>query len=101
MLERRREQGILKAVGYTSRGILAQTLIEQGIAGVLAGLLAMGCAALAAIALARISFQVEIGVSLLVVAAVVLGSAALCVAIGSGVAWSAARVRPLEVLRYE
>lgn len=101
MLERRREQGILKAVGYTSRGILAQTLIEQGIAGVLAGLLAMGCSALAALALARISFQVEIGVSLLVVAAVVLGSAALCVAIGAGVAWSAARVRPLEVLRYE
>src|SRR5262249_33672070 len=33
MLERRRELGILKSVGYTSRTILSQVLIEYGITG--------------------------------------------------------------------
>ena len=41
MLERRRELGIMKSVGYTSRRVLGVVLIENGLIGGLGGLLGM------------------------------------------------------------
>src|SRR5205807_4065416 len=41
MLERRRELGILKSVGYTSSTILGEVLIENGVVGGTGALLAM------------------------------------------------------------
>src|SRR6202035_3604876 len=41
MLERRRELGILKSVGYTSRSILSEVLIENGIVGAVGAITAM------------------------------------------------------------
>ncbi|HEV2237857.1 MAG TPA: FtsX-like permease family protein [Ktedonobacterales bacterium] len=101
MLERRRELGTLKAVGYTSRGVLAGMLIEQGVAGLLAALLAM-LAALGGVGLlAKSQFQLTIAVNPPQVAAIIVAATALCVLVAAAVAWRPARVRPLEVLRYE
>jgi putative ABC transport system permease protein len=106
MLERRRELGILKAVGQTSRGVLAEVLIEQGVAGLASGALAMLVVALAATAVSqavvgKAAALTDIQISLPLALALVAGSAVLCMLVAAVVAWGAARVRPLEVLRYE
>lgn len=102
MLERRREQGILKSVGYTSRAVLGQVLLEYGIIGGLGGLLAM---ALVSLALPILStprfFNIPLSSSAPLTLAMVLGTALLAMLVAALVAWRATRVRPLEVLRYE
>jgi putative ABC transport system permease protein len=105
MLERRRELGILKAVGHTSRGVLADLLIEQGAAGLTAALLAVLVAVVVAggisATLTKTSAGVEIGLSLPLAATVVAAGTVVCMVMAAGVAWVATRVRPLVVLRYE
>lgn len=100
MLERRRELGIMKAVGYTSRRVLGVTLIENGLIGGLGGLLGM---VLVALATAIFSKQagITLGVSAVTAIGLVLLVAAVSMATAALVAWGAVRVRPLEVLRYE
>src|SRR2546423_12009077 len=41
MLERRRELGILKSVGYTSGTVLSEVMIENGVVGAVGALMAM------------------------------------------------------------
>ena len=101
MLERRRELGILKAVGYTSRSVLGEVLVENGIVGFTGGLLAMLLVTLALTVLGKLVFNTDFGVSLPTVLAVVLATAVVCMLVAASVAWNAVRVRPLEVLRYE
>jgi putative ABC transport system permease protein len=101
MLERRRELGILKAVGHTSSDVLGEVLIENGVVGFTGGLLAMLLVTLALSVLGRLVFKTDFGVGAPIVLGLVLATAAVCMVIAGFVAWSATRVRPLEVLRYE
>lgn len=100
MLERRRELGILKAVGYTSGRVLSGVLIENGITAGMGGLLGM---VLVAAGVAAFSALVSghLGVSAVVAILIVLGVVLLTTLTAIAVAWGAVRVRPLEVLRYE
>jgi ABC-type antimicrobial peptide transport system permease subunit len=101
MLERRRELGILKAVGHTSRGALAEILIEQGVAGLTAAALAALIAFVVSQTLAQESFGVTISASASLAVEIVAVSVAVCLLVAAIVAWSATHARPLEVLRYE
>jgi putative ABC transport system permease protein len=101
MLERRREIGILKSVGHTSRSVLSEVLIENGILGYAGGALAMVFVALATLLLSRAVFDAPLSLPLPLVAAAVAGTCAICMLVACVVAWQATRVRPLEVLRYE
>ncbi len=101
MLERRRELGILKATGFTSRSVLAEVLVEYAVVGFLGGLLAMLLVAVAMILLGNLLLQTALSVATLTVLGIVVGTAVVCMLIAAFVAWSATRVRPLEVLRYE
>ena len=101
MLERRREIGILKAVGYTSRGVLGEVLVENGIVGFTGAALAMLLAALATGALGQFLFNMAFVTPAATVLMIVPGAALVCMLVAALVAWQAARVRPLEVLRYE
>src|SRR5579871_159031 len=101
LLERRRELGILKSVGYTSSGILSEVLIENGSIGFVGAVLAMLLAALVAGILASTAFHVTLGTNLALILVVVVGTAAVCMLVAGLVAWKATRVRPLNVLRYE
>jgi predicted lysophospholipase L1 biosynthesis ABC-type transport system permease subunit len=101
MLERRRELGILKAVGHTSRSVLSGVLLENGVVGFLAGLLAMVLVTVATTILSREVFKTDFGVAVPIVVAIVVASALVCMVVAAGVAWNATRVRPLDVLRYE
>ncbi|HEV2583407.1 MAG TPA: FtsX-like permease family protein, partial [Ktedonobacteraceae bacterium] len=101
MLERRRELGILKSVGYTSSTVLSEVLIENGIVGGLGALLAALLAAAGVTLLGSLFFNLAFSISPLIVLSLVGGSALVAMLTAALVAWGSVRVRPLEVLRYE
>src|SRR5713101_73993 len=101
MLERRREIGILKSVGHTSRSILSTVLIENGLVGLLGSLVAMLLAVGAITALSRFVFHTEIGIGTPLVALIIGATSLITMFVALVVAWGAVRVRPLDVLRYE
>ncbi len=101
MLERRREPGILKAVGYTSGTVLREVLIENGIVGAVGAYVAMLLAAVGVALLGHLLFNLTLSISPWIVIVLVGGSALLTMATAALVAWGSVRVRPLEVLRYE
>ncbi len=101
MLERRRELGILKSVGYTSGSILSEVLLENGLIGGTGAIMAVLLISLVTSQLGRLVFKANFVVSSSAALGLVAGSAALAMIAAALVAWSAVRVRPLEVLRYE
>jgi ABC-type antimicrobial peptide transport system permease subunit len=101
MLERRRELGILKSVGYTSRTVLGEVLIENATIGGLGALLAMLLVTFVTSLLGHFVFSSNFSVNGLIVIGLILGSALLAVLTALLVSWGAVRVRPLTVLRYE
>jgi putative ABC transport system permease protein len=101
MLERRRELGILKSVGYTRGSILSEVLIENGLIGGTGALLAMLLVFIATGLLGTYLFHLEFGVSSVIALSLIGGSIVLAMLVAAFVAWGAVRVRPLEVLRYE
>lgn len=101
MLERRRELGILKSVGYTSRTVLGEVLIENAVIGGLGAMLAMLLVTFATSLLSQFVFKSSFSVNGLVVVGLIAGSALLAMITALLVAWGSVRVRPLEVLRYE
>jgi putative ABC transport system permease protein len=101
MLERRRELGILKSVGYTSATVLGEVLIENAAIGGLGALLAMLLVTFVTNMLGHFFFRSSFSVNGLVVIGLILGSALLAVLTALLVAWNSVRVRPLAVLRYE
>jgi len=103
MLERRRELGILKAIGHTSRGILGMALAEQGLLGVVGASSALLLVSLAAAILTQLTFHSTAGsgASITQILALAGATTALCMLVAAAVAWRSTRVRPIEVLRYE
>jgi predicted lysophospholipase L1 biosynthesis ABC-type transport system permease subunit len=101
MLERRREIGILKSVGHTSKSILSTVLIENGLVGLLGSLVAMLLVVGAITALSKFVFHVALGIGTPLVALIIGATSVITMLVALVVAWGAVRVRPLDVLRYE
>jgi putative ABC transport system permease protein len=101
MLERRHEIGILKAVGYTSRSVLSEVLVENGVIGFIGGVLAMALVALATRLLGSFLFNTAFAMPAVTVLELVPAAVVVCMLVAALVAFGATRVRPLEVLRYE
>jgi ABC-type antimicrobial peptide transport system permease subunit len=101
MLERRRELGILKSVGYTRTHVLSEVLIENGVIGATAALLAALLVAGALVLSGKLLFNLSFSISPLIVLSLIGGAVLLAVLTAALVAWRPASVRPLEVLRYE
>jgi ABC-type antimicrobial peptide transport system permease subunit len=101
MLERRRELGILKSVGYTSGTVLSEVMIENGVIGAVGAFIAMLLATGATVLLGNLLFNLTLSVSPLIAIGLIGGAALLAMLTAAIVAWSSVRVRPLEVLRYE
>lgn len=101
LLERRRELGILKAIGWTRARVLAGVLLENGLLGALAGVTGMGGVA-AAITITRARMPAA-GISLQPGVALALAGVAVLIALAAATltAWRPVRVRPLVVLREE
>jgi putative ABC transport system permease protein len=101
VVERRREIGLFKAVGYTSHHVMRLLLSEYSFLGILSGVLGVLGAAMviAVLRLAQpgmpIEFQPTIALAMIALTTVIaIISAALII-------WRPAQVRPLDVLRYE
>jgi ABC-type antimicrobial peptide transport system permease subunit len=101
MLERRREIGILKSTGYTSRSVLAQVLVENAVVGGIGGVAGMATVSLATALLGALALKTQLAVGTPLVLAIIVGVVLLTMAVAGLVAWGPSRVRPLEVLRYE
>lgn len=101
MLERRRELGILKSVGYTSGTVLSEVMIENGIVGGMSAFMAMLLASGAVALLGSLLFNFALSASPLIIISLIGGSVLLAMLTAAIVAWGSVRVRPLEVLRYE
>jgi putative ABC transport system permease protein len=102
--ERRREIGVMKAVGLKGRRVLGMLMIENGLIGLIAGLIgvAVGMALTVILVLASrnpgelrdtIEFS-TMGLLILMSVGVAMGAAMVS-------AWSAAAEKPMNVLRYE
>ena len=100
LIERRRELGVLKAVGYSAGQTLRTVLFENALLGAVAA--AVGLLAIRVVLLGldraadvEVPFDPVLGLAMAALAvALAVGSAALA-------AWTPVRVRPLEVLRAE
>ena len=97
--ERTREIGIRMAVGGRKRDILFQFLAESVILSLMGGLMGIGLAFLAAYVLS--SMGVPTAISPLVVAGSALFAAMVGVVFGYYPALKAARLYPIDALRYE
>ena len=101
MLERRREMGILKAVGHSSRSVLSQVLLENGIVGGIGAVAGMAAVTAATGQLGDRVLRTDLAVGTPIVLIVIAAIVAIVVVVAAAVAYGPTRIRPLEVLRYE
>src|SRR5207302_1661455 len=87
MLERRREIGILKATGYTSRSVLAQVLVENGVVGGIGAVTGMVMVSVATALLGNLALKTSLAVSTPIVLGVIGGIVVLAMAVSALVAW--------------
>jgi putative ABC transport system permease protein len=97
--ERTREIGIRKAVGATRRNILLQFLLESSAIGVVGGAIGIVLASIVTAVIDRMLMPATISIPILVIA--VLVSITVGVLAGIVPAYRAARLDPVESLRYE
>lgn len=99
-LERRREIGIMKSLGLSAENVLRLLLLENGLVGLLGGIIGTGIGAvfilLSGLLTGSLGSFPLITLGLLILLAVVLAFAATMLT-----AYSASREKPLIVLRYE
>ena len=99
VMERTREIGVLKVIGARDRDIMEIFLIESGVIGLIGGLI--GCGVGFAISIAANYFGVPSKVDLPLVGYALLFSFVVGTVSGFMPAMRAARMEPVEALRYE
>jgi putative ABC transport system permease protein len=100
VMERRREIGVMKAVGATRRQIRDIFLIESSIIGLIGGILGLALASLVGLVLVYLADLTFVFEPLVIVGSVVF-SITVGIISGTFPAIEAAKVDPMEALRYE
>jgi len=101
MLERRREIALYKAIGFAPANVVRFVLVENALAGLLAGSVSILLVVAALSLLSHFALQQAIGFDPLVATLVLLLAAALAVLTAYLAARAPVRIRPIEVLRNE
>ncbi|MCA9929847.1 MAG: ABC transporter permease [Anaerolineales bacterium] len=99
--ERTREIGLRKAVGAKQQDILAQFLVEAVVLSSIGGLIGLGLGSLGSVIIGRFSDVLQPALAWDSVALAVLFSAGVGLFFGIYPASQAARLNPIEALRYE
>ncbi|NJL92772.1 MAG: FtsX-like permease family protein [Anaerolineae bacterium] len=102
-LERRREIGIMKAVGVQRERVLAMLLLENGLMGLIGGLIGVGLSFVSLVVLLVQIFGGELGNIIPWQTALALMSLCILISLVAAVltVWRASGEKPLTVLRYE
>jgi putative ABC transport system permease protein len=101
MLDRRREMGIFKAIGYSSARILTGIGIEYALLGLVAGVAGIGAVALAFRVVNHLRPAARLALDLAQAPAMIAIATAIALASAVAVAWRPTHARPLDVLRQE
>ncbi len=103
MLERRREIGILKAIGHSSWSVLSLVLVENLAIALCGASLGLFSVTLIANLVGRLAFSnwSQGGVSVPQELGLLLAAVLISLLVTATVSWRATRLRPLEVLRNE
>jgi ABC-type antimicrobial peptide transport system permease subunit len=101
MLERRREIALYKAIGFGPGSVLRFVLVENALAGTLAGVVSVLVVVATLSAISHLALQKAIGFDPVVAVLVLLGATGLAVGTAYLAARTPIRVRPIEVLRNE
>jgi putative ABC transport system permease protein len=100
-LQRRREIGILKAVGYGRRQVQVLLLSEYALLGTIAGIFGVIGVVVTVFGL-RTLMQIDtITVQPALLSVLLVGSILIAVCSAALVLWEASRLRPLEIFRHE
>ncbi|NDJ77884.1 MAG: FtsX-like permease family protein, partial [Chloroflexi bacterium] len=102
-LERRREIGIMKAVGLQRERVLSMILLEYGLMGFIGGLIGIGLGSAILLTLLVGVLGGNLGTSLPYATAFSLMGMCVLIALAAAIltAWRASGEKPLNVLRYE
>ena len=100
-LERRREIAVMKSVGLQRERVLFMLLLENGLLGLLGGLVGVGIGLVALMAIVNLSDIPRDAVPYLSAFALMGLCVLVALAAAAITAWGAAGERPLNVLRYE
>ncbi len=103
MLERRREIAIMKSVGLQRRRVLSMLLLENGIMGLIGGLIGVGISSAVLLAALIFLFQRELGEAVPLREAFIMMAVCIGITLFAAVlsVWGASSEKPLNVLRYE
>ncbi|MGH2443105.1 MAG: FtsX-like permease family protein, partial [Chloroflexota bacterium] len=101
MLERYREIALYKVIGFSPRSVLSFVLVENALAGTLAGGVSVGLVAAALAILSRTALQTTISFDPILAIYVVAGAMLLAIVTAYLLARGSVNVRPLDALRNE
>jgi ABC-type antimicrobial peptide transport system permease subunit len=102
-MERRREIGIMKAVGVQRERVLGMLLLENGLMGLIGGLIGVGLGSVILLLLIAMVFGGALASAVPYLTALTLMGMCVLIALLAAVvtAWGASGEKPLNVLRYE
>jgi ABC-type antimicrobial peptide transport system permease subunit len=101
MLERRKELGVMKAVGAKRRSILQFLLVESIVIGFLGALVGVLLAMVATVLLDQFELAISSSFDLLTIAGLLLLGIGLAIGASALTAFPASGEKPMNVLRYE
>lgn len=102
-MERRREIGVMKAVGLQRERVLGMLLLENGLVGVIGGLIGVGISFVIMLFILYQMFEGDLGDKIPYGIAFVLMGLCILISLVAAIAsvWTASGEKPLNTLRYE